>query len=133
MVVAAGQVAGKGGEVSEGTLVVVDNEHSEHLALLEFGMPVGAALQVGLYFFSRQDAERMRRVVERIGELFRQRNRRDIGLKRVNFAHFIKKCARNVGILAYFTYFCVLKFQMTDKFSKKIEYGKISYQFVCGF
>ena len=70
MVVTACQVAGKGGEEGEVVCWGADNQYTEHLAFLEFLVPLGAGLQVGLHGFGCLDAERMRGVVERIGELF---------------------------------------------------------------
>ena len=70
VVVTACQVAGKGGEEGEVACRGADYQYTEHLAFLEFFVPLGAGLQVGLHGFGCLDAKRMRSVVERIGELF---------------------------------------------------------------
>ena len=69
VVVATGQIAGESSEEADGTFGRADHEYTEHLALLELGMPIGTALEVRLYFGGCHHAKRMGRVVERIREL----------------------------------------------------------------
>ena len=81
MVVAPCQIAGKGSQVADASLGMTHNEYTEHLALLEFFVPVGAGLQIGLYLFGGLDAKCMGRVVEGVGELLRQGDVADGGME----------------------------------------------------
>jgi hypothetical protein len=66
-----------------------------YLTLLEFFVPVGAGLQIGLYLFGSLDAKRMGRVVEGVGELFRKGDVANVVLECMHgyFAQMDKKCA----------------------------------------
>ena len=80
VVVAAGEVAGEGGQVADVALVVLYDQYSEHLALLEFLVPLRTGVEVGLYLFSGQHTEGVWRVMERICELLRQGDVADGGM-----------------------------------------------------
>ena len=81
VVVAAGEVAGEGGQVADAAFVVLYDQYPEHLAVLEFLVPVGAGMEVGLYLFGGQHTEGVRGVVEGVGELLRQGDVDDGGLE----------------------------------------------------
>lgn len=59
------------------------NQYPEHLAPAQLFFPGGLSGQMALHLFRCQYAQRMRRVAERIGELFRKRDVGDGGGKTV--------------------------------------------------
>ena len=69
VVVTACQVAGKGGEEGEVACRGADYQYTEHLAFLEFFVPLGAGLEVRLYGFCGLHTERMRGVMKGVSEL----------------------------------------------------------------
>ena len=81
VVVAAGEVAGEGGQVANAALLVLYDQYPEHLAVLEFLVPLRTGLEVGLYLFGGQHTEGVRGVVEGVGELLRQGNVADGGME----------------------------------------------------
>ena len=81
VVVAAGEVAGEGGQVADAAFVVLYDQYPEHLAVLEFFVPFRTGLEVGLYLFGGQHTEGVRRVVEGVGELLRQGDVADGGME----------------------------------------------------
>ena len=93
VVVAAGEVAGEGGQIADAAFVVLYDQYPEHLAVLEFFVPFRAGLEVGLYLFGGQHTEGVRGVVEGVGELLRQGDVADGGLEGMHFAQMFKKCA----------------------------------------
>ena len=50
VVVASCQIAGESRQIPDSAFVCTNGQYTEHLALLELGMPFWTALQVGLYF-----------------------------------------------------------------------------------
>ena len=93
VVVAAGEVAGEGGQVADAAFVVLYDQYPEHLAVLEFLVPFRAGLEVGLYLFGGQHTEGVRGIMEGVSELLRQGNVADGGLEGMHFAQMFKKCA----------------------------------------
>jgi hypothetical protein len=81
VVVAAGEVAGEGGQEADAAFVVLYDQYPEHLAVLEFFVPFRAGLEVGLYLFGGQHAEGVRGVVEGVSELLRQGDVADGGME----------------------------------------------------
>ena len=81
VVVAAGEVAGEGGQVTDVAFVVLYDQYPEHLAVLEFFVPFGTGVEVGLYLFGGQHTEGVRGVVEGVSEQLRLGNVADGGLE----------------------------------------------------
>ena len=81
VVVAAGEVAGEGGQVADAAFVVLYDQYPEHLAVLEFFVPLRTGLEVGLYLFGGQHTEGVRGVVEGVSELLRQSDVADGGME----------------------------------------------------
>lgn len=81
VVVATGEVSGEGSQIADVAMGVAYDQDSEHLAVLEFVVPFRTGLEVGLYLFAGPYTEGVGRVVEGVGELFRQGDVADGGLE----------------------------------------------------
>ena len=81
VVVASGEVSGEGSQIADVALGVAYDQDPEHLAVLEFVVPFRTGLKVGLYLFGGPYTEGVGRVVEGVGELFRQGDVADGGLE----------------------------------------------------
>ncbi len=72
VVVASGQVARKSSQVPQFSFDILYYQYPEHFSLTKFLLPVIPCEQILTHLVGRQSGERVRGVVERKGEGFRQ-------------------------------------------------------------
>ena len=72
MVVASSTVARKSGQIAQFPFGILYYQYPEHLSLTKFLLPVIPCEQILTHLVGRQSGERVRGVVERKGEGFRQ-------------------------------------------------------------
>ena len=75
------QIARKSGKKAQLPIGIAHHQYAQHLALTQFGLPIGTAIDILHHLCRSSLAQRVRHIVERKSEAFGQTDVRHIGHK----------------------------------------------------